>query len=122
MEAAQRLRYEVFNLELGEGLESSVESGRDEDAFDLVCAHLLIFHRPTGAVVGTYRMQTGETAALHMGYYSEQEFDFAPFEPVRQEILELGRACVHKNHRNLAALHLLWRGIAAYAVAHGSRY
>ena len=36
--------------------------------------------------------------------------------------MELGRACVHKAHRNLVVLGLLWKGIAHYARAHGGRY
>jgi putative hemolysin len=72
--------------------------------------------------VGTYRLQTGTSAAKNLGYYSAQEFEFTPFEPFRAEIIELGRACVHKNHRNLIVLGLLWKGIADYAKERGARY
>ncbi len=122
VQAAQELRFEVFNLELGEGLAHSFETGRDSDPFDAVCDHLLVEHRPTQEVVGTYRLQTGRMALANRGYYSEQEFDFTPFEPVRSEIIELGRACVHRAHRNLNVLGLLWKGIADYARACGGRY
>ena len=122
LHAAQSLRYEVFNLELNEGLAASSATGRDEDPFDEVCDHLLVEHRPTREVVGTYRLQTGATAAAHLGYYSEQEFDFAPFESLRPEMVELGRACVHQEHRNLIVLGLLWKGIADYAQERGARY
>lgn len=120
--AAQALRYQVFNVELNEGLATSHVTGRDEDPFDAVCDHLLVEHRPTGEIVGTYRLQTGTNASLQRGYYSEQEFDFAPFEPLRAELIELGRACVHQQHRNLIVLGLLWKGIADYAKARGGRY
>ena len=120
--AAQGLRFEVFNLELGEGLAHSFDTGRDSDPFDAVCDHLLVEHRPTGEVVGTYRLQTGRMAMADRGYYSEQEFDFTPFEPVRGELIELGRACVHRAHRNLNVLGLLWKGIADYARVRGGRY
>jgi putative hemolysin len=120
--AAQVLRFEVFNLELGEGLAQSFATGRDADPFDAVCDHLLVEHQPTGEVVGTYRLQTGLMATANRGYYSEQEFDFAPFAPVRSELIELGRACVHHAHRNLNVLGLLWKGIADYARARGGRY
>lgn len=120
--AAQVLRYEVFNLELQEGLSTAVATGRDEDRFDAVCDHLLVEHRPTGLVVGTYRLQTGRVAATGMGYYSGQEFDLAVLEPLRGEMIELGRACVHRQHRNLEVLGLLWKGIAAYARERGGRY
>jgi len=122
VEAALRLRYEVFNLELCEGLESSHATGQDEDPFDPFCDHLIVTDEATGAVVGTYRMQTGAMARRHLGYYSEQEFDFVPYEPIRGEILELGRACVHRDHRSLRVVSLLWRAIAEYAATHGARY
>lgn len=118
--AAQGLRFLVFNLELEEGLESSFLTLRDEDNFDAACDHLLV--ESGGEVVGTYRMQTGERAAQHSGFYSAQEFDLTPFEKVRAQVLELGRACVHSEHRNLQVLSLLWRGIAKYAKDKGCRY
>jgi putative hemolysin len=120
--AAQALRYQVFNLELNEGLATSVATGRDEDPFDSVCDHLIVEHLPTRAIVGTYRLQTGTSAAAHLGYYSEQEFDFAPFESMRAQMIELGRACVHQQHRNLVVLGMLWKGIADYARARGGRF
>jgi putative hemolysin len=120
--AAQRLRYLIFNLELGEGLAESARTGLDMDPFDDVCDHLLVEHAETGEVVGTYRLQTGLTAARQRGYYSAQEFDFQPFESIRAELIELGRACVHPAHRNLVVLGLLWKGIANYARGHGARY
>jgi putative hemolysin len=119
---AQRLRYEVFNLELHEGLAAAFETGLDADEFDDACDHLIVRERETGRVVGTYRMQTGANAARHRGYYSEREFNFAPFEAVRNEVLELGRACVAATHRNYVVLGLLWKGIATYAQQHGARY
>lgn len=122
VEEAQRLRFEVFNLELKEGLETSAALGLDVDPFDAVCEHLLVRHKRTQQVIGTYRLQTGAMAAAQRGYYSAQEFDFTPYEKIRTQIIELGRACVHRDHRNLSALHLLWRGIAWYARKKGGRY
>ncbi len=120
VKAAQTLRFFVFNLELEEGLESSFLTFRDEDAYDTACDHLLV--EAQGEVVGTYRMQTGLRAAQHKGFYSAQEFDLTPFEVIRSQVLELGRACVHQDHRNLHVLSMLWRGIASYARQHSCRY
>ena len=97
-EAACRLRFRVFNIELGEGLESSYETGIDTDHFDVFCEHLLVEEKTSGRVVGTYRMQSGATAAMNLGYYSAQEFEFAPYEPLRRDILELGRASIDREH------------------------
>jgi putative hemolysin len=57
-----------------------------------------------------------------LGYYCAQEFEFDVFEPFRSQIVELGRACVHRQHRNLIVLGLLWKGIADYAKERGGRY
>jgi putative hemolysin len=120
--AACRLRFKVFNIELGEGLESSYETGLDTDQFDLFCEHLLVEDKLERRIVGTYRMQSGITAARNLGYYSEQEFVFAPYEPLRSGILELGRASIDRDHRTPEVLTLLWRGIAQYAWDMGLRY
>jgi hypothetical protein len=109
--AAQSLRFQVFNLELNEGLESSYATLRDEDPFDPVCDHLLVEDESSGEVVGTYRLQTGTMALANLGFYSAQEFEFGAFRDVYGEMVELGRACVHRSHRNLQVLTLLWRGI-----------
>ena len=119
---AQQLRFEVFNLELGEGLAESYVTGLDVDPFDEFCDHLIVEELATGEVVGTYRLQTGQLAAANLGYYSEREFDFTPYEPLRCEMIELGRACVHADHRNFNLLHLLWRGIARYAAERNARF
>jgi putative hemolysin len=122
IEAAQALRFEVFNLELNEGLASSYATGRDADPFDAVCDHLLVEEIGSGDVVGTYRLQTGRMATANRGFYSAQEFDFGVFDPVLSEMVELGRACVHRSHRNLQVLSMLWRGIGSYAQERGCRY
>ena len=125
-QAACRLRFKVFNIELGEGLESSYQTGLDIDRFDRVCEHLLVEDKqedsPARRIVGTYRMQSGTTAERNLGYYSEQEFSFAPYEPLRAGILELGRASIDREHRTPEVLMLLWRGIAQYATDMGLRY
>jgi putative hemolysin len=118
----QRLRYLVFNCELGEGLDASKSIGLDRDRFDFICDHLMVRDCSSGKLVGTYRMQSGYRAKGNLGYYSEQFFDFSPFEPFRAEVLELGRACVHTEYRNTAVLHMLWKGIARYAMSCGARY
>lgn len=102
-----RLRYEIFNLELGEG--------RDEDELDARFQHPLIQRRDSLAVVGTYRMQTAEMARQGGGFYADPEFDLSTLpDPVRDATVEIDRACVAKDHRSGRVLHLLWRGLAAY--------
>jgi putative hemolysin len=120
--AALRLRFLVFHLEWKEGLESASCTGYDTDEFDSCCDHLVVKHVGTGMTVGTYRLQTGSAAKANLGYYSEREFDFTPYEPLRKTMVELGRACIHRDHRSTEVLTVLWRGIAQYAVTKGGRY
>jgi len=122
IQSAQALRFQVFNLELNEGLAQSYATGLDTDPYDAVCDHLIVEHVASRQIDGTYRLQTGMSAAKNLGYYCEQEFAFGVFEPIRHQIVELGRACVHRQHRNLFVLGLLWKGIAGYARERGGRY
>ena len=59
---AQHLRFEVYNLELGESLSSSYLHQRNQDPFDAVCDHMILIDRMSGEVVGTCLMQSGDSA------------------------------------------------------------
>jgi putative hemolysin len=120
--AAFRLRFLVFNLELNEGLKTSYATGQDRDEYDAFCDHLIVEHAPTGQMIGTYRLQRAAMATANAGFYSEREFDFSPYKQLGNPVIELGRACVHRDHRSSEVLYLLWRGIAQYAIHYGGRY
>lgn len=122
IDAAMRLRFEVFNLELQEGLQSSHSRGYDQDAYDAYCDHLILKEVATGQVVGTYRLLRRTTAERNIGFYSENEFDLRPFKELRGEIIELGRSCIAQSHRSFAAINLLWKGIVQYAMQHNAQY
>lgn len=118
-----RLRYDVYNLELGEGLEESARTGRDADAFDAQCHHLLVRHKDSGECVGTYRLQTAAMARTGCGFYTDQEFRIAELpESIREEAVEVGRACIGRAHRNGQVLHLLWKGLANYLLWNNKRH
>jgi putative hemolysin len=123
VEAAQRLRYEVFNVELGEGLEESWETGLDRDRFDPQCHHLLVEDIDSGRVVGTYRMQTAAMAEAGHGFYTAQEFDLSSWpREVLARTVEIGRAAIAREHRHGPVLLLLWQGLGAYAIHNRMRY
>jgi putative hemolysin len=123
LDAIERLRFEVFNLELGEGLDSAFDSGRDHDHLDPHLHHLLIASSETGEVVGTYRLQTSQMAASRQGFYSAGEFDLTGLSAeFRDHAVEVGRACVAKGHRNGRVLNLLWRGLAMYLIHNHKRF
>ncbi|HUX05912.1 MAG TPA: GNAT family N-acyltransferase [Acidobacteriota bacterium] len=122
VEEALRLRYRIFNLELGEGLQSSADTGVDRDCFDEQMSHLVLLDRNSGEMVGTYRMQTARRAFEVKGIYSAREYDLSPLEPCYNGLIELGRACLAAGHRTLAAVLHMWQGIASYVLMNDCRY
>jgi putative hemolysin len=115
IDAALRLRFEVFNLELQEGLLASYERGFDTDAYDAYCDHLIVKDLTLGNVVGTYRLLRQSVAERNIGFYSENEFDLTALKRLPGELLELGRSCVAHSHRNATTISKLWNAIIEYA-------
>ena len=123
LEAIQKLRFEVFNLELGEGLDASYDTGRDVDEFDATCHHLMVCETKTGEIVGTYRLQTLAMAERGRGFYSDDEFDLSDLpREILSQAVEIGRACIAKKHRGLKVLYLLWCGLGMYLNKNAKRY
>lgn len=110
-----RLRFRVFNLELDEGLEESFLTGRDLDEYDAQCHHLIVLHLPSNAIIGTYRIQTTAMAEAARGFYTASEFDLSRLpRGILDEAVEVGRACIAREHRLKPVLFLLWKGLALY--------
>ena len=120
IEAAQALRYRVFYEEMqAKPSPETAAIGRDVDAFDEVCDHLLVLDRRRGegpeSIVGTYRLIRRSAAAQMGRFYSSAEYDIQKMIDYPGEVLELGRSCIAKDARNTATMQMLWRGIALYA-------
>lgn len=119
--AAQRLRYMVFAGEMG-ALVDGPEPGLDGDAFDAYCDHLLVREAETGEVVGTYRLLPPDRARAAGRLYSESEFDLQRLDHIRDDLVEVGRSCVHPLHRNGAVIALIWAGLARYMTRTGHNW
>ncbi len=119
--AAQHLRYKVFAEEMGARL-NTPEPGLDIDLYDAYCQHLLVRDADTGKVVGTYRILTPEAAKRIGSFYTEQEFDLTRLQHLRERMVELGRSCVHQDHRSGSVITLLWAGLAEYMMKNGYDY
>jgi putative hemolysin len=111
--AAQRLRFEVFAGELGASLRTPVPY-HDIDRYDAFCEHLLVRDEASGEVIGTYRALTPAQARRAGSTYADSEFDLAPLAPLRARMLELGRSCVHPQHRHSAVILALWGALAQF--------
>lgn len=121
IEEAQRLRFKVFAEEMGARLPTANE-GLDRDIFDKHCEHLLVRDNSDNRVIGTYRILAPDQAASIGSYYSETEFDLTRLSHLRDRMVEVGRSCVHMEHRNGATITHLWSGLAEYMRKHGHAY
>lgn len=118
VEAAQRLRYEVFVAELGgDGAMVDHAARLERDRFDPFFDHLLAFDGPR--VIGVYRLLRDDQARRAGQFYSEDEYDLGPLKQSGRRLLELGRSCLHADYRGGSALFHLWQGLADYVRDHG---
>src|SRR3954468_10645115 len=113
IEAAQRLRHDVFTSEPGFALAGAID-GLDADRFDEFCDHLLVREDNTGELVGCYRMLPPPGAIAAGGLYTATEFDVEGLDALRPSLVEMGRAVVREDHRNGGVVLLMWAGILAY--------
>ena len=104
---AQRLRYAVFAAEMGARLPQTLP-GHDIDLFDDYCEHLLVRDTASHQVIGTYRVLTPAQAKRAGSTYSDTEFDLTRLRGIRQRMVELGRSCVHAEHRHGGVIMALW--------------
>ncbi|MCV7441756.1 GNAT family N-acetyltransferase [Mycobacterium paraense] len=122
IEAAQRLRYDVFSSTPGFTLPAGGAAGIDVDRFDEHCDHLLVRDDDTGELVGCYRMLAPAGAIAAGGLYTATEFDVRAFDSLRPSLVEMGRAVVRDGHRNGGVVLLMWAGILAYLDRYGYDY
>lgn len=115
---AQRLRYRIFAQEMGARLQTRV-AGHDVDLFDDYCEHLLVRDARTQEVVGTYRVLTPTQARRAGGFYSDTEFDLWRLRALREEMVELGRSCVHPAYRQGGVILALWGALAEFMQRNG---
>ena len=111
--AAQRLRHDVFAGEMGARLNSPVP-GHDIDLFDDYCEHLLVRDEATQDVIGTYRVLTPAQARRLGSTYSDTEFDLTRLRALRPRMVELGRSCVHRDHRHGGVIMALWTALGEF--------
>ncbi|MFG6566601.1 MULTISPECIES: GNAT family N-acetyltransferase [unclassified Sulfitobacter] len=119
VQAAQRLRYDVFVRELGGGGPMvDHAAGLERDRFDPYFDHLLLTDRRSGKLAGVYRVMRGDMAARAGGFYSAAEYDLAPLVQSGRKLLELGRSCLDPAYRGGTAMHHLWAALAGYVAEH----
>ncbi|MEE3078678.1 MAG: GNAT family N-acyltransferase [Bdellovibrionota bacterium] len=89
------------------------------DHFDSICDHLVIKDKKSEKIIGYYRMIS---SAFSNEFYSENEFNLIDLKGMKENLLELGRACIDIHHRNGQVINLLWKGIGQYSLMTDTRY
>ena len=90
---------------------------RDQDPYDRSCEHIVVVDRDTGRAVGTYRLLLASAAYEAKGFYAETEFDLNNIKKnCREELLEMGRACVDPDYRKFPIINYMWKAIVSYVV------
>jgi len=123
--SAQRLRHLVFVDEMGARPTplAGTPAGHDVDVFDDFCEHLIVrtasHQGEPGDVVGTYRVLTPSAARRAGSFYSDTEFDLTRLRPLRDRMVELGRSCVHPDHRSGGVILALWGALAQFMDRNG---
>ncbi len=121
LKKAQSLRYSVFYREKKANPTFQKKMMRlDFDKIDKFADHLIVIDKKRigikNTIVGTYRLIRGDVASHFGGFYTSSEFDLTNIlnSYKHEQILELGRSCVHKDYRNGTTMNLLWKAIAEY--------
>lgn len=121
IEAAQRLRFEVFYLESQDKSNLGQNKNLDIDKFDKISKHLIVIDKNKNMIVGTYRLLFG-LDAKQIGFHSEKIFDISNIKKINEQSLELGRSCIHPDYRNSSVVNLLWNAIAWQVKKHNIKY
>lgn len=122
-DGAYRLRYDVFFREMGYGDPATLRSdGRDIDAYDEWCDHLILHDDERQQVIGTYRAIPGAEAMRRGGFYGAYEFDLSPLAPIAPKILQGSRTCIHPDYRTGLAFHYLSYGMEVLLREHKCQY
>ena len=120
LQAAQRLRYEVFVEELGgDGVLVDHAARLERDRFDPYFDHLILIDDASNAeVVGVYRVLRDDQAARAGQFYSEDEYDLTALRRSGRRLMELGRSCLARPYRGGRGMYHLWNALARYVSDH----
>ena len=117
----QRFRFKVFSEDYTPQFPQA-HLGLDQDVFDPICDHLLIFESATQEIVGCYRIIPPSAAQEIGSMYCDSLFDLTPLQAIRGKMVEMDRSCIAKNYRNGSIILLMWKLIFNYLKQHDYEY
>lgn len=87
--------------------------GRDADAFDEACEHLLVHETASGRLVACCRILPMEAAQIGQSY-SAQYYELSPLESFDGLMLEIGRFCILPGVSDADVLRIAWGALTRY--------
>jgi putative hemolysin len=115
IEAAQRLRHEVF---IAPRLGARAD-GVDADAFDPLCTHALIEEVATGRLVCCFRMMHLADGSQIARSYSAQHYELSGLLDYPSPMVEMGRFCARPGYSSPDVLRVAWGAMSDYVDANG---
>lgn len=109
--AAQRLRYLAFIRDSGA---APREAGIDSDDFDAISDHILIEEVKTGDLACCFRLLPFENGTGIDRSYSAQYYNLKALRTFEERMVEMGRFCVHPDHRRGDVLRIAWSALTRY--------
>lgn len=103
----QQFRANQFGDEFGIRFDQDL----DQDFYDFDCEHAVVRDKWSGEVVAYTRVKQFQGFNVDQSY-SAQEFVISPQLRQLENIVEVGRTCVHPQFRSGKALSLLWLNLA----------
>ena len=114
---AQRLRHAAF---IATTAAAPRRGGRDEDAYDARCRHVLV-EDAGGALVCTFRLLPLAGGAEIGSSYAAQHYGLAALESFAGRMLEIGRFCLHPDAADPDILRVAWGAVARLVEKEGVR-
>ncbi|MFY0595881.1 MAG: GNAT family N-acetyltransferase [Cognatishimia sp.] len=102
--AAQALRYLAFHG----------ADGLDTDEYDVICNHILVEERKSGALVCCFRMLPLATGNEISRSYSAQFYELSALEAFEGSMVEMGRFCIHPDWNDPDILRVAWAAMTGY--------
>lgn len=94
-------------------------AGRDSDAFDARCRHVLVEEAATGALVCCYRLLPLPSGAAVATCYSAQFYDLAALAALPGPLVELGRFCIDPARSDPDILRAAWAALTRHVDSEG---
>ena len=104
--AAQTLRALCFR--------GRAEAALDADAFDALCRHVLVEETRGGRLVCTFRLLPLGTGAEIGQSYAAQYYELSALSAIEGKLVEMGRFCIHPDHKDPDILRVAWGAMTSY--------